>query len=93
MRRINKRDRDNSENNLPTLSPRVNEIPEVEEVTDSESEEDIATAPIIRKHSSRRVNTNKSVRRSQRIAGKQPQYMGLFCHIEGEGDVLDVEAF
>ena len=84
MRRINKHDRDSSENNLPTLSPRVDETPEVEEATDSESEEDIVTTPIIRKHSSRRVNTNKSVRRSQRIAGKQPQYMGLFCRIEGE---------
>jgi hypothetical protein len=38
------------------------------------------------------IVTNNSQRRSKRITGKEPQYMGLFCHVEGEGDVLDGEA-
>ena len=92
MTRLNKRDRGNDipENNLPILSS--DDIPEVKGILDSESVEDITTTPVVRKHYFRQSSTNRSVRRSQKIAGKQPQYMGLLCHIEGGGDFFDVEA-
>ena len=73
-------------NKVPVPNSGLIDFTEVEEGSDTEpeDEEEALTAPVLRKYSSRRTITGGSVRRSQRIAGKQPQYMGLFCHIEGK---------
>lgn len=52
----------------------------VVDVSDSESEEEGRVENLSR-HTLRR-------RRLTRIAGKEPQYMGLFCSLDGEEDIL-----
>ena len=38
-----------------------------------------------------KTNTPQCTRRSPRIAGNEPQYAGLYCSIEGEENVLDID--
>ena len=77
---------------IPETTPTVEEIPDITPSSDSESEEDKMPDHIPRRHKYRSPHVNRGVRRSQRIAGRQPQYMGIFCQMEGEGDVLYVDS-
>ena len=61
-------------------------------ISDSESEADITPDHVPRRNKPQSSSENRGVRISQRIAGNQPQYIGLFCHVEGEGDILDIGA-
>ena len=56
MRRNNKqyRDTDVPDTNLHVVTSGFDDISEVEEASDSDSEEDVITAPVLRKRSSRR---------------------------------------
>ena len=94
MRRLHRRDT----NVDPTMEPIPETTPAIEEVTDgtppsdSDSEEDSPTEHVPRRNKPQLSSENREMRRSQRLAGKQPQYMDLFCHVEGEGVILDIDA-
>ena len=69
-------------------------VPGVEEASESESDQEDEMMPVLRKHTPRKSDKTRhatgSVMRSTRIKGREPQYMGLFCSMEGEQNVLDV---
>ena len=68
--------------------------PGVVDVSDSETEEgdrDGDRVENFRKNTPRRSGRLQSSRRSARIAGREPQYMGLFCSSEGKDDVLIID--
>ena len=52
---------------------------------DSDEDDESTNMPTLK------TNTPRRARRSPRIAGNEPQYAGLYCSIEGEENVLDVE--
>ena len=77
---------------ISETTPKVEEILDITPPSDSESEEDRIPDHIPRRHKPCSPHVNRRVRRPQWITGRQPQYMGLFCHMEGEDDVLDVDS-
>ena len=93
-RRLHRRDADIDPTTeiISEITPTLEELPDITPSSDSESEEDRIPDHIPRRHKPRSPPVNRGVRRSQRIPGRQPQYMGLFFHIEGEGDALDVDS-
>ena len=82
----------------PSQTPEVieNDVdPGIVDTSNSETEEGNKNGDRVehfRKNTPRRSGRLQISRRSEKITGREPQYMGLFCSLEGKDDVLTIDA-